>query len=279
MIWDEVEKWTAHGPLRSNSAVLQVAVARLLGYRWPTERDAGMELADEQREWVRRYETLHAFADKDGIVCIPAVRGEPPARERLLQLLAAAFGDAWNNGVLTKLLAEAGSPSLDDWLRNRFFEQHCKLFHHRPFVWHIWDGNKDGFHCLVNAHKLTGPNGEGRRTLETITYSYLGGWIDRQREDQKEGKEGADGLLAAALGLQDQLKKILAGEPPFDLFIRWKPLHEQAIGWNPDINDGVRLNIRPFMKAEIRKGGKKGAGILRWKTEHQVGKRSGQGTD
>ena len=43
----------------------------------------------------------------------PPVRGEPPARERLLQLLASAFGDAWNNDVLTKLLAEAGSPSLD----------------------------------------------------------------------------------------------------------------------------------------------------------------------
>ena len=265
VVWDAAGKRTTHGPLRINDTVLQVVVARLLGYRWPAEQDAQMELADEQREWVRHCETLHAFSDKDGIVCIPAVRGEPPARERLLQLLAAAFGDAWNNGVLTKLLAEADSPSLDDWLRNRFFEQHCKLFHHRPFVWHIWDGNKDGFHCLVNAHKLTGPDGEGRRTLEAITYSYLGRWIDRQRADQKDGKEGADGLLAAALGLQDQLKKILAGEPPFDLFIRWKPLHEQPIGWNPDINDGVRLNIRPFMKAEIRKGGKKGAGILRWK--------------
>ena len=265
VIWDEVAKWTAHGSLRTDSAVLQVAVARLLGYRWPAERDDGMELADEQREWVRHCETLHAFSDKDGIVCIPAVRGEPPARERLLQLLAAAFGDAWSNGVLTKLLEEADSPNLDDWLRNRFFEQHCKKFNHRPFVWHIWDGNKDGFHCLVNAHKLTGPAGEGRRTLEAITYSYLGSWIDRQRADQKDGKEGADGLLAAALGLQDQLKMILSGEPPFDLFIRWKPLHEQPIGWNPDINDGVRLNIRPFMKAEIRKGGKKGAGILRWK--------------
>ena len=265
VIWDEAVKWTAQGSLRTNSAVLQVAVARLLGYLWPAERDAGMELADEQREWVRHCKTLHTFSDKDGIVCIPSVRGEPPARERLLQLLAAAFGDAWNNSVLTKLLAEGDSANLDDWLRNRFFEQHCKLFHHRPFVWHIWDGNKDGFHCIVNAHKLTGPDGEGRRTLEAITYSYLGDWIDRQRADQKEGKEGADGLLAAALGLQDQLKKILAGEPPFDLFIRWKPLHDQPIGWNPDINDGVRLNIRPFMKAEIRKGGKKGAGILRWK--------------
>ena len=276
VIWDEAAKWTAHGSLRTESAVLQVAVARLLGYRWPAERDDGMELADEQREWVRHCETLHAFSDKDGIVCIPAVRGEPPARERLLQLLAAAFGDAWNNGVLTKLLAEADSPSLDDWLRNRFFEQHCKLFRKRPFVWHIWDGNKDGFHCLVNAHRLTGPDGEGRRTLEAITYSYLGGWIDRQRADQKAGKEGADGLLAAALGLQDQLKKILVGEPPFDLFIRWKPLHEQPIGWNPDINDGVRLNIRPFMKAEIRKGGKKGAGILRWKPNIKWAKDKGK---
>ena len=39
----------------------------------------------------------------------------------------------------------------------------------------------------------------------------------------------------------------------------------QAIGWDPDLNDGVRLNIRPFMRADLRKGGRAGAGILRWK--------------
>ncbi len=32
--------------------------------------------------------------------------------------------------------------------------------------------------------------------------------------------------------------------------MRWKPLHEQPVGWEPDINDGVRLNIRPFMTAK-----------------------------
>jgi hypothetical protein len=47
--------------------------------------------------------------------------------------------------------------------------------------------------------------------------------------------------------------------------VRWKPLHQQAIGWDPDVNDGVRLNIRPFLNASLRKGGKKGAGILRVK--------------
>ena len=58
---------------------------------------------------------------------------------------------------------------------------------------------------------------------------------------------GADLRLAAAQALQEKLKLILAGEPPYDIFVRWKPLHEQAIGWHPDLNDGVRMNIRPFI--------------------------------
>ena len=132
VIWDEAEKRTAHGPLRTDDTVLQIAVARLLGYRWPAEQDAQMELADEQREWVRRCETLLARADEDGIVCIPPIRGEPPAADRLLGLLAAAFGDAWDDDMLTKLLAEAGSPTLDDWLHDHFFDLHCKLFSPPP---------------------------------------------------------------------------------------------------------------------------------------------------
>ena len=265
VVWDEAEKRTAHGPLRTDTTVLQVAVARLSGYRWPAEQDAGMELAGEQREWVRRCETLHAFADEDGIVCIPPVRGEPSAAERIQQLLAAAFDDAWNDGVLTRLLTEAGSPSLDDWLRNRFFEQHCKLFHHRPFVWHVWDGRKrDGFHALVNYHKLAEGGGKGRRCLEALTYSYLGDWLVRQQDGVKRGEGGAEDRLAAALDLQKRLAAILEGEPPHDLFIRWKPVEAQPIGWEPDVNDGVRLNLRPFMAADLP-GGKKGAGILRAK--------------
>ena len=263
VVWDTAEKRTAHGPLRTGPAVLQVAVARLSGYRWPAEQDAGMELADEQREWVRRCETLHAFADSDGIVCIPPVRGEPSAAERIQQLLAAAFGNAWSDGVLNRLLAGAGAPSLDDWLRNRFFEQHCKLFHHRPFVWHVWDGRKrDGFHALVSYHKLAEGGGKGRRCLEALTWSYLGDWIVRQQDGVKRGEGGAEDRLAAAQELQKRLAAILEGEPPHDLFIRWKPIEAQPVGWEPDMNDGVRLHLRPFMAADLP-GGKKGAGLLR----------------
>ena len=265
VVWDETEKRTAHGRLRTDTAVLQTALARLLGYRWPAEQDVGMKLANEQREWVHRSQGLFEFADTDGVVCIPSVRGEPPAADRLFGLLAAAFGDAWNESVLAKLLAETESSSLDDWLRNRFFEDHCKLFHHRPFLLHIWDGRRrDGFHALVNYHKLVQGDGKGRQLLESLTYSYLGDWIARQQEGVKRGEGGAEDRLTAALELQKRLVAILQGEPPFDIFIRWKPIEEQPLGWEPDINDGVRLNIRPFMALDLP-GGKRGAGILRAK--------------
>jgi hypothetical protein len=257
VIWDESTKWTAHAPLRTDDTVLQIVVARLLGYRWPAELDPDMELADEQREWVNKCETLLPHADDDGIVCIPPVRGEASASERLLDLLAAAYGDAWSNDILTQLLANANhaGKSLETWLRDKFFTQHCKLFKHRPFIWQIWDGLNDGFSALVNYHKLDYKN------LETLTYTYLGDWITRQKQDIEANIDGAQERLAAAEALKKKLELILKGEKPHDIFVRWKPLAKQPIGWNPDLNDGVRLNIRPFMTVGDIK--KKGAGILR----------------
>ena len=275
VVWDTEAKRTADSPLRSDATVLQVAVARLLGYRWPAERDPEMRLADEARALVRRCAPLAPFADDDGIVCLPAVRGEAPAADRLRSLIAAAYGDAWSGEIEQRLLGAAGAGStpagtLDDWLRKHFFAEHCRLFHHRPFVWHIWDGLPDGFSALVSYHRLAGPDGGGRRTLESLTYSYLGDWIERQRTAQREDTPGADARLAAAEELKTQLEAILAGEPPLDIFIRWKPLPEQPIGWHPDLNDGVRLNIRPFLRAELRKGGRKGAGILRLRVRPNI---------
>ena len=265
-VWSsDATQWIFHGHPQRCDFPLATAVARLVGYHWPAEFDRSLELGEQTRLWVDKVTALYPLEDEDGIVCIPPVRGEQPASERLLALLHAAYGAEWHDGIRTKLLAEHGSASLDDWLRNQFFEQHCKLFHHRPFVWHIWDGRKrDGFHALVNCHKLAESEGKGCRLLESLTYSYLGDWIARQQDGVKRGEGGAEDRLVAALELQRRLVATLEGEPPFDLFVRWKPLEEQAIGWQPDINDGVRLNIRPFMAQDLP-GGKKGAGILRSK--------------
>jgi len=261
-------QWLFNGYPVGADQPLQVGVARLTGYVWP--RQSGSSFLDCP---ALELGGIGRLADGDGIVCLTPSRGEPAAADRLRSLLSAAFGDEWKSAKERELLLETAvafdarraAADLGDWLRQNFFAEHCKLFQSRPFIWQIWDGNPNGFSALVNYHKLAAPKGQGRKTLELLTYTYLGDWIDRQKLDLAEGVNGADDRLAAALDLQGQLKKILDGEPPYDIFVRWKPLHQQAIGWEPDINDGVRLNIRPFLNAQLRKGGKAGAGILRAK--------------
>jgi len=244
---DDPTQWLFHGHPIKAEQVLQVAVARLLGYQWPAESDAEMELSDEARELIKQVKELELPLDEDGIVCIPPVYSEHPGAERLRALLQKTWGDKWSNTVLSELLKQAGSAktNLEDWLRDEFFTQHCKVFQNRPFIWHIWDGRKDGFSALVNYHKLD------KETLKKLIYTYLGDWIRNCEDKKKNGESGADGLLSAALKLKEKLELILAGEQPYDIFVRWKKPEEQPIGWEPDLNDGVRLNIRPFVEAGV----------------------------
>jgi hypothetical protein len=261
---DDPTQWIFHGHPQLATDPLQVAVARLLGYRWPAETDPAMELAAEARVWITRCEALAHHVDDDGIACLPSVRGEKSAHERLLALLIDAWETvqpgSWKPSVLDRLLTDADctGKSLEIWLRDKFFEQHCKRFHHRPFIWHVWDGLKDGFAALVNYHRLD------TRNLERLIHTYLGDWIRTQEQGVQEGVDGAQIRLAAARNLKARLELILEGEDSYDIFVRWKPLDQQPIGWNPDLNDGVRLNIRPFMTAEVLRHNKPPKLNVKW---------------
>lgn len=262
-------QWLFNGRPRGAKHPLHVAVARLLGYRWPRQTGSSFPECPALGP-----DGLEGLADADGIVPISPTKGEAAAAERLRDLLAQAYDKEWSASLQQELLAQVDSAgaSLEDWLRNAFFEQHCKLFQNRPFIWHIWDGHKSGFSALVNYHKLTHAN------LEKLTYAYLGDWIRRQQAAVDAGESGSDARLQAAKNLQATLKLILEGEPPFDIFVRWKPLSQQAIGWQPDLNDGVRMNIRPFMARDIPSG-KKGAGVLRAKPNITWGPKADRGKE
>jgi len=227
---DDPTQWLFKGDVATSTQPLQVAVARLLGYRWPDQEP----------------DDLDQFVDADGIVTLPNL-GEGDAASRLRELLATAYGDRWSATLEHTLVTEAGGKSgrLEDWLRDTFFAQHCKVFDNRPFVWHVWDGRKDGFSALLHYHRLDRP------TLEKLTHTSLGRWIRQQQHEVSAGSAGAEARLAAAEELKRKLELIIEGEDPFDVFVRWKPLHEQPIGWDPDLDDGVRLNIRPFVTASI----------------------------
>jgi hypothetical protein len=275
---DDPTQWLFHGhPIKTENP-LQVALARVLGYRWPAEEvnntsakveaassgfqketDSGdiknnaagssiyYTLAEEAKELIEAVKAFDHLTDEDGIFCIPSVNAEQAGAERLRDYLQQVFAGEWNNQTITQLLrkVEAASSSLDDYLRNEFFAQHCKLFQNRPFIWHIWDGRKDGFSALVNYHKLDKDN------LSKLIYTYLNDWIRVCVAKKNAGESGAEGLLSAAQKLKENLEAILHGEAPYDIFVRWKSLEQQPIGWEPDLNDGVRLNIRPFVEAGV----------------------------
>jgi len=244
---DDPTQWIFHGNPCKTINPLQVALARLLRYRWPAEVDTELELADEARELIAVIKKFDYISDNDGIICITSVNTEETAANRLRNYLKEVLSNEWNNNTLNQMLAIENSKSanLENWLRNEFFIQHCKVFNNRPFIWHIWDGRNDGFSALVNYHKLTKEN------LSKLIYTYLGDWIHMCESKKKSGESGAEGLLSAALKLKEKLELILEGETPYDVFVRWKPLDQQPIGWDPDLNDGIRLNIRPFIVADV----------------------------
>ncbi|HKM38660.1 MAG TPA: DNA methyltransferase, partial [bacterium] len=218
---EDPTQWLFQGNVGGSDHPLQVAVARLVGYRWPQQPEE---------------DKLQPLADADGIVTLPSVLGKPPAISRLRQMLAVAYGKRWGQSLEQSLLEQVGyrRKDLKQWLGDGFFRQHARLFHNRPFIWHIWDGRRDGFAALVNYHGLD------RAKLEKLIYTYLGDWIVRQEDEIEREVPGAEARLAAAQALKLKLEQILIGDKPYDIYVRWKPISQQPLGWNPDLNDGVR---------------------------------------
>ena len=204
-------QWLFGGNPAESIASLQVVVARLMGYQWPQKGADG----------------LSRFALPDGILPLASVAGQEPASERLRLVVAAAYGEVWSAQLQAQLLSEVGfeSEGFDAWLRDGFFEQQCKLFHQHPFIWHIWDGRRDGFSVLVNFHKLDAAN-LGQTRL------YLFGRVDTHAAGgpRNPGRPVRSARLVAALELQRNLKAIRDGEPPYDIYVRWKPSDTNR-GW------------------------------------------------
>ena len=158
---------------------LHVALARLAGYRWPAEsrsedapRARGARLDREGGETARRRCRWPALPARG---CWRARARRSAARLPRRRLRQGLVGR--NRATATAETDERfenkppRDTSLEGWLRDRAFRQHCALFHNRPFLWHIWDGQKDGFAAIVYYHRLN------RANLEKLTFSLLGDWI------------------------------------------------------------------------------------------------------
>lgn len=219
---DDPTQWLFHGhPLGARRGTsLHVALARLVGYRWPAETNSKIRLSRQAQDWVAKAAKL-PDPDGDGLLPLCPVAGKRALADRLREYLSAVFGSDWSDELERRLIAEsdealdgksARDGSIEGWLRDRAFRQHCTLFYQRPFLWHIWDKQKDGFSVITNYHQLD------QATLRKLAYTLLGDWLSRSRAEKNElryekGRE-----------LQQALERILEGENPYDIFVRWKSL-------------------------------------------------------
>lgn len=217
-----------------------IHLCRYLGMRWPTENTSSDAAVSAHAPW---YLLLHdaPYAHKENIVA---------------SWLDALAHDALGDHALRAAFEQKDADARRAWLRDQFFKEHCTLFLQLPFVWQIWDGEPDGFSMLVRYHRLTHTG--LREVISEVT-----AWMAYLSADIADAatRKDIDRRRTAAHKLHARLTQILNGTPPYDLHIRWKSPAEQPKAWTLDLNDGIRVHLRPFLMEPSLS--RKGHGVLR----------------
>ena len=224
---------------------IDITLVRMLGYRWP-EQDA--------------YEAAHGpildpdLVDPDGIIPLVPCGGEPVAEERVRTRLVRQLGEEGADAFLADLRRYT-KRDLADWIRRDFFKAHTKRFKNRPIAWHL-RSPEGQFEALVLYHRLS------RETLARLRVTYAGDRLARLRADQQRARDRGDSRIVTDLqvAIEDvetfrrTLEAIERGdELRHRLRCRWK--NETETGrpgpYAPDIDDGVKVNIRPFQESGL----------------------------
>ncbi len=93
------------GNLSVDRSVVQVAIACLLGYKWPAQNSPDMELDDIQMDIVNQSNKLFdKHSDEDGIVSLPSIGKEMKASDRLLAVLVDSYGEEWSHQIIEEVL-------------------------------------------------------------------------------------------------------------------------------------------------------------------------------
>ena len=216
-------------------------------------------------------------ADEDGVVPFTSVADEPSLLDRVHNELAALFPDHDVNQIEVEITNELKKSvkgyrktnSIQEWLENVFFEYHVSLYKKRPILWHIASNQGTApfaFGALVHYHKFD------KNRVAKLRAQYLRDAIEHFRREaglaDKAGRsEERLDWQAKVEETQELDRKLQAvqegqhegpegGERDFRILTPWKSPNERPQGWDPDLDDGVKVNIEPLQKAGILRVGK-----------------------
>ncbi len=224
---------------------VSITVLRLLGYRWP-----------EQDKYEREHGPIidPSLLVEDGIIPLVPCGDQPTAADRVRRRLERDFGDEGASQSEAEFRQWVGR-SIEDWLKRDFFRHHVQQFKQRPIAWHLVSPERT-IEVFVLYHKLS------RATLQKLRAQYAGGLIVRLQAEQARARSRGDAANVSRLQIQiedveefrSRVEAIERSEElQYRIRCRWKG--EEDTGrpgpYAPDIDDGVKVNIRPFQEAGL----------------------------
>lgn len=210
--------------------------------------------------------------DEDGIVPFSPTLAEPSLLDRVISQLHTFFPEQDPGRVEADLANELKkgvkgyrrAASIREWLANCFLEYHCSLYQSRPIFWHIASGQDStsaAFGALVHYHKFD------KNRMARLRSTHLREAMDTfRREAALAAKEGRTDdrvewqtKLEEAQELDRRLQWIQeghhegpdGGDEDYRILTPWKKPHERPKGWDPNLDDGVKVNIEPLQKAGV----------------------------
>ena len=211
-------------------------------------------------------------ADEDGVVPFAPLSGETGLLDRVHQELAMLFPEQNVNQVEVEIANELkrkvkgykSAAGIGEWLENAYFEYHAALYKKRPVIWHISSSQGSApfaFGVLCHYRKFDA------NRMAKLRSSYLRDAIETfRREAALAGREGRaedridlQARLEEAQALDRKLQAVQeghhdgpeGGDRDYRILTPWKSAEERPAGWEPDIDDGVKVNIAPLQKAGV----------------------------
>ncbi|MCI0628303.1 MAG: BREX-1 system adenine-specific DNA-methyltransferase PglX [Acidobacteria bacterium] len=207
-------------------------------------------------------------ADEDGIVPFLHVSGETPLLDRVHAEFAKLFPGRDVNEVEVEIVNELKRKvngyrrveSIREWLENVYFTYQASLYKERPIFWHI--ASKQGksraaFAALVHYHRF---DKDQLAKLRGIYLREALGVFRREaalaaQEGRAEDRLEWQGKVEEAEELDRRLQRVqegfLQGAEDYRILTPWKTERERPKGWDPDINDGVKINIEPLQRVGV----------------------------
>ena len=211
-------------------------------------------------------------ADDDGILPFAPAAGEAGLVDRVRHQLAALFPGRDETQLEVEIVNELKRgakgyrkcASLDEWLANVFFEYHISLYKNRPIFWHIASTQGTSplaFGALVHYHRFD------KNRMAKLRASYVRDTLDELRREagladkagRAEDRVELQAKVEEVQALDKKLQQIQEGhhEGPaggvqdFRILTPWKESASRPNGWDPDIDDGVKVNIAPLDRAGV----------------------------